>query len=185
MALNSITLTRLMPRRILKRLLPDHRTIKEHKHLKFFGALLHDPNLWHLNRRSVPGAVSVGLFVAFLPFPFQMVLAAALAILLRVNFPISVVLVWITNPVTMPAMYYFAYKAGAWLLDEPTRQIKFELTFDWLTSELGSVGGPLLLGCVIMGTISAALGNLLIRGFWRFHVLRSWQSRKIRRTGDR
>ena len=78
-----------MAKKLIRRYLPDAHKIRDHKHLRLFGTLLHDPNLWHLNRRSVAGAFAVGLFMAFVPMPFQMIPAAALAILLRVNLPIS------------------------------------------------------------------------------------------------
>ena len=108
-----------MPRKLIKRYLPDHKKIREHKHLRFLGALLHDPNILHLNRRSVSGAFSLGLFVAFIPVPFQMVLSALGAIFFRVNLPIAVGLVWVTNPLTMPPLFYFAYKVGTWILQVP------------------------------------------------------------------
>ena len=82
-----------MPRRSIKRFMPDPDSIKKHKSLRFLGSLLHDPNLWHLNRHSVARAMAVGLFAAFIPMPFQMLLAASLAILVRSNMPISVGLV--------------------------------------------------------------------------------------------
>jgi uncharacterized protein (DUF2062 family) len=170
-----------MPKRLLKRFLPEHHRIKEHKHLQFFGDLLHDPNLWHMNRRSVAGAFSVGLFVAFIPVPFQMVIAAALAIASRVNLPISACLVWITNPITMPPLLYFSYKIGAWLLNEPTKNLNFEPTLAWLTTELASIWQPFLLGCLLVATVSAVAGNLLIRGLWRLQVVRNWEARKRRR----
>jgi hypothetical protein len=96
-----------MPRRLLRRYLPDHRRIREHRHLQFFGDRLHDPNLWHLNRRSVAGAMGVGVFVALLPTLGQMAVAAAAAIWLRVNLPLAVAMVWITNPLTMPPIFFF------------------------------------------------------------------------------
>ncbi|MCB1903170.1 MAG: DUF2062 domain-containing protein, partial [Gammaproteobacteria bacterium] len=76
-----------MPKQIIKRFAPDHEVIRNHKHLRIFGNLLHDPNLWHMNRRSVSGAFAVGLFWAFIPIPMQMVAAAAIAIIARVNLP--------------------------------------------------------------------------------------------------
>jgi uncharacterized protein len=45
----------------------------------------------------------------YMPPIGQMFMAAAAAIVLRVNLPISVALVWITNPLTIPPMFYFAY----------------------------------------------------------------------------
>jgi hypothetical protein len=101
-----------VPKKLIKRYLPDHQTLRTHRHLQVFGARLHDPNLWHLNRRSASGAFAVGLFVAFIPLPLQMLLAAALAIVTQVNLPVSVALVWITNPVTMPPIFYFCYRVG-------------------------------------------------------------------------
>ena len=79
-----------MPKRLLRKLLPDHRRIREHPHLSRFGARLHDPNLWHLNRRSVAGGTALGLFTSMIPFPGQMIIAAALAIWVRVNLPLFV-----------------------------------------------------------------------------------------------
>jgi uncharacterized protein (DUF2062 family) len=111
----------------------------KHRHLKILGPLIHDPNLLHLNRRSVSGAVSVGLFIAFIPVPFQMLLAAITSIFVRVNLPISVGLVWVSNPLTMPPLFYFAYKLGAWILHAPPQHFTFELSFDWLSQSLGMI----------------------------------------------
>jgi uncharacterized protein (DUF2062 family) len=110
-----------------------------------------------------------------------MVLAAAIAIFLRVNLPLAATLVWVTNPVTIPPIYYLAYKTGALILNEPTRNIKFELTFHWLMTKLGYIWEPFLLGCFLFGVISAIAGSLIIRGLWRLQVIKSWQARKSRR----
>jgi len=169
-----------MPRKLIKRYLPDHSKFREHKNLKLFGNLLHDPNIWHLNRRSVSGAFFIGLFCAWIPVPFQMVIAAAAAILVRVNLPISVVLVWVTNPLTMPPMFYFAYKVGGWILGTPAHKFNFELSLNWLMGELGHIWQPFLLGCFIVGIISAVGGYLAVQGFWRFHIFQYLKKRRLR-----
>lgn len=173
-----------MPKKFIRRYLPDYHKIRSHKHLKVFGDLIHDPNLWHLNRRSVAGAMTVGLFSAFIPVPFQMVIAAAFAIPARVNLPISVALVWVTNPVTMPPLFYFAYKLGTWVLSIPPRPFNFELSFAWLNDQLHMFWRPFLLGCFILGVLSAALGNLLVRAVWRLHILRYIKRRSLRVPQD-
>jgi len=170
-----------MPKKFLKRYMPDNDTIRNHKHLKVFGTLLHSPNLWHLNRRSVAGAFANGLFMAFIPVPFQMILAAAGAIIFRVNLPLSIALVWITNPVTMPPMFYGTYKLGAWLMNTPHKDFNFELSMDWLMNGLGAIWQPFLLGCLVAGTIASVLGYIGIRLIWRWRIVKEWNQRKKHR----
>jgi len=171
-----------MSKHIIKRFTPDHKAIKNHKHLRMFGKLLHDPNLWHMNRRSVSGAFAVGLFWAFVPLPFQMVGAAATAIATRVNLPISVALVWITNPITIPPMFYSTYLVGTWLLNEPSKEFHFELSIEWLGESLAGIWQPLLLGSLLCGVISAILGYILVRGLWRWNIVSNIRKRKQRKA---
>jgi uncharacterized protein (DUF2062 family) len=170
-----------MPRKFFTRIMPDHKTIREHKHLQCFGTLIHDPNLWHLNRRSVSGAFAVGLFMAFVPLPWQMILAAAAAIPLRVNLPISVLLVWISNPVTMPPLFYGAYRLGVWVLGRTEEPFQFEASWEWLTTGLLSIWQPFLLGCLIAGILSAIAGFCGIRLLWRWQVIKAHKLRKFRK----
>ncbi|MEW6648525.1 MAG: DUF2062 domain-containing protein [Pseudomonadota bacterium] len=170
-----------MPKKFLKRLMPDHRVIREHRHLRIFGTLLHDPNLFHLNRRSASGAFANGLFWAFMPMPFQMLPAALFAILFRVNLPLSIALVWITNPITMPPIFYFCYKVGSWLLGVPLHPTDSEFSVEWLQAELAVIWQPFLLGCFVVGIISSLLGYAAVRGLWRLHLVRHWQHKKRER----
>ena len=160
-----------MPRKFFQRFLPHPHSIKENKTLKIFGDWLHEPNLWHLNRRSVAGAFAVGLFCAWMPVPFQMVLAAGAAIWIGTNLPLSVALVWITNPLTITPMFYFAYLVGTWIIGEPPEDFSFELSFDWLLNELSSSWKPFLVGCFTLASISSLIGYYTIDGIWRYSVL--------------
>ena len=146
-----------------------------------FGQILLNPDLWHLNRYSVSWAVSVGLFVAFIPVPFQMLLAAAGAIVIGCNLPIAVAFVWVSNPITLAPLFFAAYKFGAWLLHEPARMVKFEISIDWLLTGLSAIWQPFLLGCFTLGICVALLGNLVARLIWRIHVTVSWLERRAKR----
>ncbi|MCK5877790.1 MAG: DUF2062 domain-containing protein [Candidatus Marithrix sp.] len=164
-----------------KHLLPRPAKIKSHPKLQRFGKLLHEPNLWHLNRRSLSGGMAVGLFIAFIPLPMQMLLAVAAAIWLKVNLPLSVSLVWITNPVTMPPIFYFAYQLGALILGIPTMETNFSFSPEWLLYTLGNLLQPLLLGCLVLGTVSAAIGYLAVNFLWRLQVIKLWKERRNRK----
>ncbi len=169
-----------MPRKFFQRFLPHPKTIKENKTLQIFGDWLHKPDLWHLSRRSVAGAFAVGLFFAWMPVPFQMVLAAGAAIWIGTNLPLSVALVWVSNPVTIPPMFYFAYMVGTWIVGEPATDFHFELSFNWLLNELSEIWLPFLVGCFTMAVSSSLLGYLFINGIWRYSVLSRRSSRKNR-----
>ncbi len=158
--------------------MPDPEKLKKQKSLQFLGDRLHEPNLWHLNRRSVSLAFAVGLFAAWIPTPGQMAIAAVAAFYFRANLPISVALVWITNPITMPAMFYFAYYIGVLLLGGDTPGADFEFNLESILSSLGDIGTPFLLGCLVLGIVSSLLGYFGISLYWRYNVSKQWRNRK-------
>jgi len=167
-----------MPKRILKRWMPDPAKLKSHRHLSLFGKWLNDGNIWHLNRRSAAGAFAVGLFMAWIPVPCQMLLAAGAAIVLRVNLPVSVALVWLTNPLTMPPLFYFAYYCGSHLLGMPP--VEFNLTLSWecVLGVMETIGLPFLFGSAVLAIVSSLLGYLIIQGLWRLSIQRRWARRR-------
>ncbi|MDO6461677.1 DUF2062 domain-containing protein [Granulosicoccaceae sp. 1_MG-2023] len=167
-----------MPRKLLKKYASTLDGLRHSPYLAFLGARIHDPGLWHLNRRSVSGAVAVGLFMCWVPFPFQMVIAAFLAMLFKVNLPISAALVWTTNPVTIPPMFYAAYRLGASVIGE--HPISPELRFGprWIMEKLSEIWLPLTLGSLMFAVVSSLLGFLAVRLFWRIILIRQWQARR-------
>jgi uncharacterized protein (DUF2062 family) len=174
-----------MPKEIIQKLIhkfiPDPEVIKRHKNLQFLGEKLHDPNLWHLNRRSIALAFAVGLFCAWIPAPMQMAFAAAGAIYYRANIPISVALVWITNPVTMPPLFYFAYKVGLWFMNQSSSTQESEFSLSMMFSGLGDAWQPFLTGCFVMGIVSSAIGYFGIQYYWYYHITKKWADRKEKR----
>ena len=162
----------------LQRVIPERRHIQEHKHLRHFGDWLHDPNIWHLTRRSSAGGVAIGLFWAMMPIPLQTVFAAATAIILRLNLPLSIIFVWVTNPFTAGPIYYLAYKLGSILLDVPIQEDAFKFSIQWMTETLAHSWQPLMAGCLLLGVFSAAIGNVTIRVLWRILLLRKLEQRR-------
>ena len=164
--------------RYLQRYLPEPKTITNNRYLRFLGSALYNTSLWHLNRRSAATAFFIGIFVAFIPMPFQMVLAATLAVLVRCNLPLAVALVWITNPLTMPAIFFFTYKVGCVLLQTPVPDAAFELSFHALGNSFSRIWKPLYLGSIVSGLFFGFISYLVIRMLWRWNVTSSWQQRR-------
>lgn len=172
----------LMPRKLLRRWVPDARKIQDIKCLKWLAPLLRDSNLFHLNRQSVSRAFFVGLFTAFLPMPGQTVAAALLALCFRANLPISMALIWLTNPITMAPVLYACYELGLWVLGTEPASFHFEMSFGWLFNGAKAIWWPLLTGSLIAGLTVGFIGWLSIRLLWHWHVVRNWEARKRNRS---
>ena len=171
-----------MPKKLIKRYIPTPDKIKNLKGLGFLGKWLQNPSIWHLHRHSVSKAFLIGLFWMSIPIPSQMVAAAVFAIIFRANLPISVALVWITNPITIPPIFYFNYLVGSYILGyESTETFHFELTLNWITTTLGDLWMPLFLGSFVMGILLGGIGYMIINLLWRIQVVKSWKSRRHRK----
>ncbi len=162
--------------------------------LRVFGGTLHHPGLWHLHRRSVAGGVALGLFCGLVPGPLQMISAALLAVLLRVNLPVALVTTLYTNPFTIVPLYALAYEYGAFILGHrgdtsPARLALPDINWSTWTSALpqwfASLGKPFVLGLPLLALTLALLGYIAVRALWRVAVILEWRRRAARRARER
>ncbi len=179
-----------MPRKHFRRFLPDHDTIRGNKHLRIFQPLLRHPNLWHLNRHSVAGGVAAGLFGGLIPGPLQMLTAAILAIIFRVNLPVAVVTTLYTNPFTWGPLILAAYGIGSWVTGGsagPVASLEFTWNFqnwaDFLPafwSWMMSLGETFLIGNLILASTLAVSGYFFVQLAWRLYILAYLRRRRGR-----
>lgn len=176
-----------MPRRLIRKYLPTHQSVRENRYLSWFGTALHHPNLWHLHRKSVAGGVAVGMFCGLIPGPFQMLAAALCAIVFRVNLPVAAIVTLYTNPVTILPLYYAAYKLGVFVTGSPAAEPPrldlqvFDLPVrEWLPAVMhwfAAMGKPFAAGLVLLAAILAVTGYFLAMWGWRLYVVIAWRRR--------
>lgn len=174
-----------MPKHIFRRYSPSPEQIQKNKSLRFLAPFFNRTNLWHINRRGVSRAFLIGVFSAFLPLPFQMVIAALLAFHFKANLPIAIGLVWISNPVTIPPIFYSTYIIGTWILGVPATEFNIELSVSWVLSEIANIWLPLLVGSLSMGILLSALSYFVIDALWQMHVAHNWKKRQRKRAGSK
>jgi uncharacterized protein (DUF2062 family) len=166
-----------VPRKYFRKYLPDPETLRSSRWLAAFGGWARHPNLWHLNRRSVSGAVAIGLFAGLVPGPLQMLTALLLAVPLRKNVPVALLVTLYTNPFTIVPLYLLAYGYGRLLIGGAEAPPLTEL--DWAT--VVALGKPLAVGLVALGCTLALLGYVAVEFAWRLWAVLAWRARQRRR----
>lgn len=179
-----------MPRKLVRRFLPSHAEVVRNRFLRPFSALLHDPALLAVHRRSVAKATALGLFWSVFPMPLQAVPAVLMAAWLRVNVLVALVAVWITNPLTTPFVILGQYKLGNWLLSTPETPRRFEIpefefSAAWgqaFLAALQAAGPAFLLGVAVSALLLSALGYLAVNTAWLL-AMRTRFNRRQRARG--
>ena len=170
--------------RWLMRHIPTRETIHEHRLLRPFAPHLAHPSLWRMTRRSVPRGVALGLFVAvIIPF-MHTVIAALLAIPTRANVAVAAIVTLVVNPLTIPPMYYAAYRIGRWELhhDAPLLNAAAAERFSGELSRalfwLHHASGPIAVGILTIAAVMAVFGYFAASLVWRFWSRSRWQRRR-------
>ncbi len=132
-----------------------------------------------INRKSVSRAVFWGLLIGFIPMPFQMLAVLALTPFTKFNVPIAISMVWLSNPFTMPFMYYMEYQTGNFLLDNPPLP-DIELTLEWFQLHWDCIILPLYVGTIPYSIIVSTLAYITINWCW-INSVRRQQNRKCKR----
>ncbi len=136
-----------------------------------------------INRKSVVRGIWVGLFWGFIPMPFQMLGVLVATPLFRFNVPIAITTVWLSNPFTMPPLYYVEYLTGNFILGrEGIRDIA--LTMSWFKSHLGEIFVPLYVGTAFYSIVVSSIVALTINWLWVRSAKHAWKHRK-KQIGDK
>ncbi|HVA55806.1 MAG TPA: DUF2062 domain-containing protein [Gammaproteobacteria bacterium] len=175
-----------MPRKFLNKLIPNRQKLNLKLSNTWYGRpfkeLLHDPALWHINRRGSCGAVSMGLFICILPVPGHTPLAMLGALYWRFNLPLAAIIVWFNNPFSFGPIYYFSYRLGASLLHLKPHKFPDGLSLSWLISEFSRIWEPLWLGCIIVGSLLALIGYVVLSITWQISIRLRWTQRQQARA---
>ena len=133
-----------------------------------------------LNRRSVTGALAIGLFISLLPIPGHTPLAVLVALLVGVNLGVAALAAWINTPFTLLPVFYAEYRLGALLLGQPPQPWPDTVSVDWLQAQLALLWRPLFLGAGVIATVTTVLVYASVNAVWRWSAARRLRRRRAR-----
>lgn len=136
-----------------------------------------------MHRRSVPRGVALGLFVGII-IPFMhTLLAVLLAIPTRANIIVAAAFTLLVNPLTIPPLYYAAYRIGSWELHNDTHFVN-PATAQKVSGEISRIlfwvheaSGPIAVGIVTIAVIASVAGYLISSLAWRWWLGSKWRER--------
>lgn len=144
------------------------KTSKHEKIQDFIKKYKVPPEFLSTNRKMVSRAVFLGIFIAFIPMPFQMLAVLAFMPFFRFNVPIGLAMCWITNPFTMPPMYYIEYITGSFLLG--TEVAPVEMSMEWFSSNIDTIFVQLYVGASFYSVVGSLSAYWAVNHFWKHSV---------------
>ena len=144
------------------------KTSKSKKFKSFLKKYKVPPEYLSTNRKMVARAVFIGIFIAFIPMPMQMALVLAFMPFIKFNVPIALAMCWLSNPFTMPPMYYMEYLTGSYLTGSEIAPV--QMTLEWFSENIDNIFIPLYIGTFFFSAIGATLGFLAVNHFWHASV---------------
>jgi uncharacterized protein (DUF2062 family) len=155
----------------MKSILKKYSPKREDINLGWLNKHLTDPELWKWNKKTIAKAFAIGLFCTFLPIPGHTILVAILSIMLSANILLSILVVWVNNPITMLPIYYFTYKIGASIIGIEIDP-EFEFSFGYLMDNLGSATLAMWIGGLITSIVASTLGYFSIISIYKYKALK-------------
>lgn len=160
---------------------PSREGLLASRPLRPFAPRLSRPHIWRFSRRGVARGAALGLFSGFAVPIAQTPFAAMLAVMLRANLAVAALFTFVTNPLTVPLIYYLAFRTGAFLLATEATEVRTAPHAAFLERALAWVvaaAGPTYLGLLVFAAVGAVAGFFGVHFGWRLMVVRRWRRRR-------
>ncbi|SFV69812.1 hypothetical protein MNB_SM-4-1674 [hydrothermal vent metagenome] len=151
-----------MIRKVLK------KTTKSEKLKTFIKKYKVPPEFLQANRKMISRGILIGIFIAFIPMPMQMALVLAFMPVFRFNVPIALAMCWLSNPFTMPPMYYMEYLTGSFFLGSEISNV--EMNVEWFQENIDDIFIPLYLGTFFYSFVGSISAYWAVNHFWKKSV---------------
>lgn len=132
-----------------------------------------------VRRKTVANAFMIGMFFAMIPMPMQMLAVVFCVPFITFNVPLSLSIVWINNPFTMPFIFYGEYLLGNLLLNrDGVTEVKLTLT--WFQNNFDAIFVPLYFGALVAGVVLGFVSRYLVLHLWKRSVYKERRDKRVK-----
>jgi uncharacterized protein (DUF2062 family) len=165
-----------------KRLLLNLTRLRRGQLLRPLRHRLRDRRLWSLEHHCVAKGAALGVFFGILLPVAHVLFAIVSAIGLRANVVVAALATFISNPLTLPVIYYTAYRIGAVVTQQGAREehvqaltsaeeaagaaLEVHEWFPLLLEWISSVGLPTAVGVVTLAFTAAITVYAFVFAIW-------------------
>jgi uncharacterized protein (DUF2062 family) len=129
------------------------------------------------NRKAITRGLSIGAFWALIPMPMQMAGVMALTPFVKFNVPLAIAVVWLSNPLTYPIMFYVEYITGNFLLQQNGVE-HIEMTMQWFKDNWDIIASALYTGAFFY----AIVVNAFMYAFTNYLWIRSVKKERTKKN---
>lgn len=108
--------------------------------------------------------------------PMQMLAVVFTTPFFKFNVPIAITTVWLSNPLTMPFMYYIEYLTGTFLLG--MEKLHVEMTVAWFKHHVDDIFIPLYVGTFFYAIIISGVVYYASNWLWIHSVKKQKRHQK-------
>jgi len=134
------------------------------------------------NRKSITRGISIGAFWALIPMPMQMAGVMAVTPFVKFNVPIAIAVVWLSNPITYPPMFYIEYVTGNWLLGRDSLA-NIELSMEWFKANWDLIATSMYTGALFYATVVNFIMYHALNWLW-IRSVKKHQERKSKKGNN-
>ena len=118
------------------------------------------------DKNMIIKGISIGLFWGFIPMPGQMLGVIFTTFIFRFNVLVALMVVWFSNPITYPFVFYVEYLTGSFLLNKKHLS-NIELNTEWFVEHWNEIIISLYTGAFFYSIVSSLFVYFVFKIFYK------------------
>jgi len=101
--------------------------------------------------------------------PMQMLAVILLIPFIKFNVPVALSMCWLSNPITMPVIYWLEYLTGSYITG--SIPLNVEININWFSENMNLIFFNLYTGAITFSFLGSLTAYLILNYLWKRSVI--------------